>query len=61
VSAAEHSRAWSVVRNALEMVRDADEDSRRDGLPVMPTAARASIDEALAALPALLPRQELTT
>ena len=34
---------------ALEMVRDADNDARTDGLPHIPSAARASIDAALAA------------
>lgn len=32
---------------ALEMVRDADDDCRRDGLPTMPDAARAKIDAAI--------------
>jgi hypothetical protein len=34
--------------DALEMVRDADEDCKRDGLPTIPPAARAKIDAALA-------------
>lgn len=33
---------------ALEMVRDADEDCKRDGLPTIPAAARAKIDAAIA-------------
>lgn len=33
---------------ALEMVRDADEDCKKDGLPQMPSLARAKIDAALA-------------
>lgn len=33
---------------ALSMVRDADEDCRRDGLPTIPTPARAKIDAAIA-------------
>lgn len=33
---------------ALEMVRDADEDCRKDGLPRTPDIARATIDRALA-------------
>lgn len=33
---------------ALAMVRDADDDCHRDGLPTMPTAARAKVDAALA-------------
>ena len=33
---------------ALEMVRDADEDCKRDGLQTIPTAARARIDAAIA-------------
>jgi hypothetical protein len=35
------------LREALEMVRDADEDRKRDGLETMPHAARAKIDAAL--------------
>ena len=34
--------------DALEMVRDADEDCRRDGLATLPGPARARIDAALA-------------
>jgi hypothetical protein len=33
---------------ALEMVRDADDDCRRDGLQVIPLCARAKIDAAIA-------------
>jgi len=33
---------------ALEMVRDADEDCHKDGLPTIPPIARAKIDRALA-------------
>lgn len=33
---------------ALVMVRDADNDCRRDGLPTMPSSARAFIDAAIA-------------
>lgn len=33
---------------ALEMVRDADEDCKADGFPTMPATARAKIDRALA-------------
>lgn len=33
---------------ALEMVRDADEDCKKDGWPTIPAAARAKIDAALA-------------
>ena len=33
---------------ALEMVRDADEDCKRDGLKCMPSFARAKIDAAIA-------------
>jgi hypothetical protein len=29
---------------AIEMVRDADDDCKRDGLPIIPPAARAKID-----------------
>ena len=35
------------MEQSLEMVRDADDDCRRDGLPTIPPAARATIDEAL--------------
>lgn len=34
---------------ALEMVRDADEDCKKDGLPTIPDIARSKIDAALAA------------
>ena len=33
---------------ALVMVRDADDDCKRDGLPIIPCAARARIDAAIA-------------
>lgn len=33
---------------ALEMVRDADEDCKSDGLPTIPDIARAKIDRAIA-------------
>lgn len=33
---------------ALEVVRDADEDCKRDGLPTMPEFVRARIDAAIA-------------
>lgn len=33
---------------ALVMVRDADDDCRRDGLPTIPLSARARIDAAIA-------------
>jgi len=33
---------------ALVMVRDADEDCKRDGLPTIPGPARARIDRAIA-------------
>lgn len=32
---------------ALEMIRDADEDCKRDGLPTIPSAARSTIEAAL--------------
>jgi hypothetical protein len=35
---------------ALEMVRDADDDCKRDGLQTIPPFARAKIDAALEAL-----------
>ena len=34
--------------HALEMVRDADEDCKRDGLQTMPHPARVTIDRAIA-------------
>lgn len=37
----------SVLRHALEMVRDADNDCRKDGLQTMPSVARATIELAL--------------
>jgi hypothetical protein len=33
---------------ALEMIRDADDDCSRDGLPTIPKLARAKIDTAIA-------------
>lgn len=41
--------AHAALIHALQMVRDADEDCRRDGLRRMPESARATIDAALAA------------
>lgn len=38
------------LRDALEMVRDADEDCHRDGLKTIPPIARHKIDTALATL-----------
>ena len=35
------------LRAALEMVRDADDDCREDGLPTIPEAARRRIDAAI--------------
>jgi len=32
---------------ALTMIRDADEDCKRDGLPTIPPAARSTIDAAI--------------
>ena len=40
--------AAPMMYEALVMVRDADEDCRRDGLPTIPPAARAFIDAAIA-------------
>ena len=34
--------------HALEMVRDSDEDCKKDGLPTIPTIARHVIDKAIA-------------
>ena len=36
------------LQQVLEMVRDADEDCKRDGLQTIPPIARAKIDAALA-------------
>lgn len=33
---------------ALEMVRDADDDCRKDGLPTMPPLVRGKVDHAIA-------------
>lgn len=41
------AKAHDQLVEALEMVRDADEDSKRDGLTAMPPMARAKIDAAL--------------
>jgi hypothetical protein len=38
---------WEPLHEALLMVRDADDDCRRDGLSTIPKAARARIDAAL--------------
>lgn len=40
--------AAPLMLSALEMVRDADDDCGRDGLTMLPPAARARIDHALA-------------
>jgi hypothetical protein len=40
--------AFEPLIEALEMVRDADENCKRDGLTTMPPMARAKIDAALA-------------
>jgi hypothetical protein len=42
--------AHKACAEALEMVRDADDDCKRDGLQTIPPVARAKIDAALAAL-----------
>ena len=42
--------AMDYALDALEMVRDADNDCRADGLPTMPDLARAKIDRAIAKL-----------
>lgn len=42
--------ALATALDALEMVRDADEDCRKDGLQTMPPAARATVDRAIAKL-----------
>jgi hypothetical protein len=39
-----------MLAEALEMVRDADEDCHKDGLTTIPKAARHRIDMALAAV-----------
>lgn len=41
--------AFPAMLSALEMVRDADEDCKRDGLQTMPNGARAAIDRAIKA------------
>lgn len=40
-------RELGVMRDALEMVRDADEDCKKDELKNIPSIARSSIDNAL--------------
>jgi hypothetical protein len=40
--------AFPQLLHALEMIRDADDDCRRDSRPCMPLAARATVDAALA-------------
>jgi hypothetical protein len=45
---AEVTRQRNALADALEMVRDADEDCYKDGLPTIPPAARRKIDMALA-------------
>lgn len=45
--------AFPQLLHALEMIRDADDDCRRDSRPCMPLVARATVDAALAsAVPA---------
>ena len=39
--------AVPVMRDALEMVRDADRDCEKDGKPTMPRIARGRIDHAI--------------
>lgn len=39
--------SYYAMREALEMIRDADEDCKLDGLPTIPEMARAKIDAAL--------------
>ena len=46
-SNAERRAAAPELLAALGMVRDADDDCRRDSLPTMPAAARAKIDAAI--------------
>ena len=41
------ARAYPELLAALEMVRDADDDCRRDNLPTIPPMARAKIDAAI--------------
>ena len=45
---AEAESVISRLRDTLEMVRDADDDCRKDGLPTIPPIPRAKIDAALA-------------
>jgi hypothetical protein len=42
------TRQRNALADALEMVRDADEDCHKDGLPTIPSVARHKIDMALA-------------
>lgn len=42
-------KASPLLLQALEMVRDADDDCRRDGMPTIPVQPRAVIDAAIAA------------
>ena len=42
------SNALAIALDALEMVRDADNDSRADGSLGLPSLARAKIDDAIA-------------
>lgn len=39
--------AFPLILRSLEMVRDADEDCKRDGLQTMPSGARESVDRAI--------------
>lgn len=48
IGPAEMRRQRDELLEALTMVRDADEDCRRDGLPTIPAPARAKIDAAIA-------------
>jgi len=43
-----HEENEAALLAALEMVRDADDDCGKDGLPRIPGAARAAIDAAIA-------------
>jgi hypothetical protein len=50
VEAAELRKQRDGLREALEMVRDADNDCEKDGLQRIPPAARCKIDAALASV-----------
>lgn len=46
-SIADAKRRVEQLKNVLEIIRDADEDCKRDGLPRMPGIVRKMVDEAM--------------